>query len=183
MLDLAILVILIVGFFIGLKRGFILQLIHLTGFIISFIVAKMYYEKLAPKLTLWVPYPSFGDDSTIQMFFDSPNLEDAYYRAIAFVVIFFAVKIVLQIIGNMLDFVTNLPILKQLNIWAGGILGFIEIYLIMFILLYIAALLPIDPIQSVLNDSLMAKGIIKHTPILSQQIKDMWMTYMASLLL
>lgn len=180
MLDLAILIILILGFFVGLKRGFVLQLIHLTGFIIAFIVANMYYEKIAPKLTLWVPYPSFGDGTAIQMLFDNPNLEDAYYRAIAFVVIFFAVKIVLHIIGSMLDFVTNLPVLKQLNIWAGGMLGFVEIYLIIFILLYIAALLPVVPIQSALNDSFMAKGIIKHTPIFSQQIKEMWIAYRAS---
>jgi len=180
MLDLAIIIILILGFFIGLKRGFILQLIHLTGFIIAFIVAYMYYEKLSPKLTLWVPYPSFGSSSTIQMLFDNANLEDAYYRAIAFVVIFFAVKIVLHIIGSMLDFLSNLPILKQLNIWAGGILGFLEIYLIIFILLYIAALVPMDSIQSLLNDSFMAKGIIKNTPIFSQQIKEMWFAYIAS---
>ncbi|QED48857.1 CvpA family protein [Cytobacillus dafuensis] len=180
MLDLAIVIILIIGFIVGLKRGFILQLIHLTGFIIAFIVANMYYEKLAPKLTLWVPYPSFGDDSTIQMFFDHANLEDAYYRAIAFVVIFFAVKIVLHLIGSMLDFVSSLPILRTLNIWAGGILGFVEIYLIMFILLYIAALVPVDSIQNALNDSFMAKGIVKNTPIFSQQIKEMWIEYMAS---
>ena len=180
MLDLAILFILVLGFFVGLKRGFILQLIHLTGFIISFIIAYMYYQKLAPKLTLWIPYPNFGNDSTIQMIFDNANLEDAYYRAIAFVVIFFAVKIVLQIIGSMLDFVANLPILKQLNIWAGGILGFIEIYLIIFILLYIAALVPIDSLQSLMNDSFMAKGIINNTPILSEKIKEMWFAYVAS---
>ena len=180
MLDLALFIILILGFFIGLKRGFILQLIHLIGFIVAFIIAYLNYEKLAPKLTLWVPYPSFGSGTTIQMLFDNANLEDAYYRAIAFVVIFFAVKIVLQIIGSMLDFVANLPILKQLNIWAGGILGFIEIYLIIFILLYIAALVPIDSLQSLMNDSFMAKGIINNTPILSEKIKEMWFAYVAS---
>ena len=55
---------------------------------------------------------------------ENVNLEDAYYRAIAFVVIFFAVKIILQIIGSMLDFIAQIPVLKQLNVWAGGILGF-----------------------------------------------------------
>lgn len=180
MLDLAILAILIIGFFVGLKRGFILQLIHLAGFIIAFIVANMYFEKLAPKLTLWVPYPSFGKGTAFVMLFDQANLEDAYYRAIAFVVIFFAVKIVLHMIGSMLDFVAHLPVLKQLNIWAGGILGFIEIYLIMFILLYIAALVPVDSVQNALSGSFIAEGIIKNTPIFSQTIKEMWIEYMAS---
>ena len=65
MLDLIILIILGFGFLIGLKRGFILQIIHLTGFIIAFIIAYLYYDQLAPKLTLWVPFPNFSSDSDI----------------------------------------------------------------------------------------------------------------------
>lgn len=174
MLNLAIIIILLIGFIVGFKRGFILQLIHLTSFIISFIIAYVYYEELAPKLTLWVPYPQFSSNSTMKLFFEQTNLDDVYYRAIAFVIIFFAVKILLHIIGSMLDFVAHLPVLKQLNIWAGGILGLVEVYLILFLLLYIVALLPIDSIQTALNDSVMAKGIVKHTPVFSEQIKDMW---------
>jgi uncharacterized membrane protein required for colicin V production len=174
MLDLAVLIILCFGFLIGLRRGFILQLIHLTGFIIASIIAYLYYDQLAPKLILWVPYPNLSTNLTLPSVFDNVNLEDAYYRAIAFVVIFFAVKILLQIIGSMLDFVAQIPVLKQLNIWAGGVLGFIEVYLITFILLFIAALLPIESIQGSLTDSILAEFIIKQTPILSQLIQDLW---------
>jgi uncharacterized membrane protein required for colicin V production len=180
MLDLVVLAILVIGFFVGLKRGFILQSIHLAGFIVAFIVAYIYYEQLAPKLTLWIPYPNFGDNGALNLIFENGNLEAAYYRAIAFAAIFFAVKILLQIIGSMLDFVTNLPILRQLNVWAGGLLGFVEVYLIMFIVLYIAALLPIQAIQDPLNDSILAENIIKNTPVFSQQIKQLWIEYMAA---
>src|SRR3954469_3640724 len=167
MLDLAVLIILCFGFLMGLRRGFILQLIHLTGFIIASIIAYLYYEQLAPKLTLWVPYPNLSTKLTLPSVFDNVNLEDAYYRAIAFVVIFFAVKILLQIIGSMFDFIAQIPILKQLNIWAGGILGFIEVYLIMFILLFIGALLPIEGIQSALTNSILADLMVQHTPVFS----------------
>ena len=151
MLDLIILIILGFGFLIGLKRGFILQIIHLTGFIIAFIIAYLYYDQLAPKLTLWVPFPNFSSDSALSLVMENVNLEDAYYRAIAFVVIFFAVKIILQIIGSMLDFIAQIPVLKQLNVWAGGLLGFLEVYLIIFIVLFIGALLPMEGIQSALT--------------------------------
>lgn len=174
MLDLAIIAILFIGFFIGLKRGFILQVVHLTSFFISFFVAYLYYEKLAPKLILWIPYPQFSNHSSMKLFFNQMNLEEVYYRAIAFVIIFFAAKICLHIIGSMLDFLAYLPILKQLNVWAGGFFGVAEVYLLMFVILYISALLPIDMIQSPLNNSLMAKGIVEHTPILSQQIQNLW---------
>lgn len=174
MLDLLIMILLIIGLFIGIRRGLILQFIHLTGFIIAFIVAKMYGNDFADKLVLWVPYPSFGSDSPMDMIVSNGNLENAYYRGIAFVIIFFAVKIALQIIGSMLDFIANLPLLKQFNTMAGGILGFLEVYLITFIVLYFAALIPIEMIQTALHNSLLAEGIVKYTPILSQDIKELW---------
>ncbi|HLO10926.1 MAG TPA: CvpA family protein [Pseudoneobacillus sp.] len=180
MLDLAILFIFLIGFFVGLKRGLILQIIHLVGFIVAFVVASIYYDSLAPKLTLWIPYPNLGTDNPFQFIFKGNNFEDAYYRAIAFAVIFFAVKIFLQIIGAMLDFIAQIPILKQLNVLAGGFLGLVEVYLIIFILLYFSALLPIDFIQGPLEDSVLAKTIINHTPIFSKQIKEMWFDYMAA---
>lgn len=180
MLDLVIFIFLIFGFLVGLKRGLILQVIHLAGFIISFVVAYIYYDQLAPRLTLWIPYPSFGSDSSLELILDNGNIEESYYRAIAFVVIFFAVKILLQIIGSMLDFVAHLPLIKTLNIWAGGLLGFIENYLIIFIVLYIAALLPIEMIQGHLGNSFLANMMVEHTPYFSEKINDLWIDYKAS---
>ncbi|MFB7637730.1 CvpA family protein [Peribacillus butanolivorans] len=174
MLDLAILAILLIGLLIGLKRGFILQTVHMTGFIVAFIVAYVFYGDLAPNLKLWIPFPTIGDSSTINMFFEKVGLETAYYNAIAFAIIFFATKILWSMLGSMLNFITYLPILKQLNRWGGGILGFVEVYLIMFIILYIAALLPMDSIQEPLTGSFLAESIVKHTPFLSEQVKDLW---------
>jgi len=174
MLDVAIIFLLVIGFFVGLKRGFILQLFHLIGFIIAYIVANLYYEQLAPKLILWIPYPNLDNNSTLKILTNSGDMEQAFYRAIAFVMIFFAVKIVLQIIGSMLDFIAQLPILKQLNVWAGGILGFLENYLLIFILLYIAALIPMDIFQNTIDHSILAKAIVKHTPVFSQQLLNWW---------
>jgi uncharacterized membrane protein required for colicin V production len=181
MLDLAIILLLVFGFFIGLKRGFILQLVHLTGFIIAYIVANLYYDDLAPRLTLWVPYPNLGTTSPLKLLSEDGNMEVAFYRAIAFIIIFFAVKILLQVIASMLDFIAHLPILRQLNVWAGGILGFAEVYLLLFILLYIAALVPMEVLQKPLDDSIMANLLVNHTPFLSEQIKTIWIEYTTAL--
>ena len=174
MLDLVIVAILLIGLLVGLKRGFILQTIHMTGFIVAFIVAYVYYDELAPKLHLWIPFPTMGDTSSFQMLFDSVGLDTAYYNAIAFAIIFFITKIAWHMLGSMLDFIAHLPILKQLNHWGGGILGFMEVYLLMFIILYIAALLPMDAVQGSINGSILAETIIKDTPFLSEQVKELW---------
>ena len=179
MLDIILLSILLMGVAVGLRRGFILQLIHITGFLVAFIVAYLYYNDLAPKLELWVPFPSFGESSSYNMLFETIGIENAYYNAIAFIVLFFGTKIIWQIVGSMLDFIAQFPILKPLNRWGGGVLGFLETYLIIFIVLYVAALLPIQTLQESLQASFLAKTMVEHTPVLSATIKDLWFNYMS----
>ncbi|NBJ68953.1 MULTISPECIES: CvpA family protein [Clostridia] len=179
MVDILLLLLLIVGFLIGLKRGFILQLFHLIGFIAAFIAAALYYDDLGPKLSLWIPYPDLNENGKWAAFLQDLPLESGFYNAIAFLLIFIAVKIVLQIIASMLDFVASFPILNSVNKLLGAILGFVEIYLILFILLYIVALIPVAQIQTWINDSAVALFIIEHTPYFSGEIKELWFTHVA----
>ena len=181
MTDIILIVLLILGVLRGLKRGFILQAFHLIGFIVAFIVAVMYYDNLSNQLNMWIPYPDLPEGETWAVFLDSLPLESAFYNAIAFAILFFATKIVISIISSMLDFVAELPILHSINGLLGGILGFLETYFVMFVLLYIAALLPIGFIQQAIEGSSIAALIIDSTPILSEQIKPLWFEHVVTL--
>lgn len=174
MLNIIIIIFLVFGVFMGLKRGFVLQLLHLTGFIISFIVAVMYFKPLGEKLSLYIPYPDLTGEGAFASFLNNLPLETAFYNAIAFAVIFFAVKLILQIIASMLDFVASIPILGCINKILGAVLGFAEVYLIMVILLYILALTPVEGIQDAIQHSSIALSIIENTPYFSEQIFKLW---------
>src|SRR5690625_4813087 len=179
MITFLLLLLLLIGFFIGLKRGLILQLFHLFGFIISYIVAMIYFRKLAGSLSLWIPYPELNNEGWAA-FLNSMPLENAFYNAVAFMIIFFITKVVLQIIASMLDFVARLPLLKLVNKSLGSFLGFIEVYLTLFLLLSVMALLPVEKIQNLLESSRLAVGIVKHTPFLSKAIESLWFTEVLS---
>lgn len=174
MIDIILLLLLALGFFIGFRRGLVLQFVYLLGFIFSFIIAYLYFDDLSPHLRLWIPYPSLTDDSSLSLFLESLQLEKAYYRAISFSILFFGTKILTQIIGSMLDFLADLPILNTLNGWLGGALGFVEVYFLLFFLLYLGALTPLDFVQSIMDGSILAKSIVENTPIISKQIKELW---------
>lgn len=180
MVDFILIILLIFGFLMGLKRGFILQAFHLIGFIVAFSVAALYYNSIAEKLSLWIPYPELSDEGAWAAFLQSSSMENAFYNAIAFAIIFFAVKIILQIIASMLDFVASLPILRSLNKIAGAFLGFIEVYLILFVILFILALTPMANIQGWINDSSIGLFIIEHTPYLSEKVKSLWFMELGS---
>lgn len=174
MLTFGLFCILIFGFLMGLRRGLILQALHLTGYIISFIIATIYYQKLAEKISLYIPYADLPADGAWAVFLANMPLEEAFYNGISFVIIFIGAKIVLQIIATMLDFVARLPILKWINSLFGAILGFVEIYLIAFILLYVAALVPITKVQTIIEGSGLATFIIEKTPYLSNKMETLW---------
>lgn len=176
MLSLVLIVLLIFGFLMGLKRGFILQLFHLLGFFIAFYIAQKYYDQLAPQLALWVPYPDLTGESGWAVFLQTLPLENAFYHAISFVVIFFGTKIILQIITTMLDFIAAIPILRSVNKILGALLGFMEVYLIAMIILFIAALLPIERVQAIIKDSKVALYMIEQTPFLSEKLHKLWFT-------
>jgi uncharacterized membrane protein required for colicin V production len=182
MFDFIIIVLLIFGVLIGFRRGFILQLFHLVGFIIAFIVAVKYYHVVGERLALWIPYPELSSDNAWADFLQSLPLENGFYNAIAFALIFFAVKIILHIIASMLDFVASLPVLHSMNKLLGAVLGFVEIYLILFIILYIMALTPIGGVQTWMNNSSVALLIIENTPYLSEKVKDLWFTSMDNIM-
>lgn len=176
MISLLIFIVLIFGLLMGLRRGFVLQVVHLVGFFIAFIVASIYYKKLAGKLSLWIPYPDLTNDSAWAIFLNSMPLENAFYNSVAFAIIFFITKFIIQIISSMLDFVASFPILRKINALLGAGLGFVEVYFITFIVLFILALLPIESVQLRLKGSFLAQLIVEHTPILSSVAKSLWFT-------
>jgi len=180
MLDLILLLLLLAGFLMGARRGLILQIVHLTGFMAAYVIAYMYYDDLAPKIKLWIPFPTTTSTNAFFSILDHTSLEMAYYRAISFILLFIAVKIIWQILGSMLDFLADLPILRTINRWLGALFGFTEIYLIMFLLLYIGALFPYGGIEKAIDQSYIAHVMIEDTPFLSHKIHELWIDFSAA---
>lgn len=177
MLDLFILAVFIISLIIGAKRGLIVQLINIASFLIALVVAIIYYKPLADKFVLWIPYPGFTEGSTMTLVLDSLDIDRTFYRVFAFALIFFTVKIALQILGSMFDFLTYLPVLSSVNYLLGAVLCFIEAYIILFIGLYVIALLPIESIQSIVDSSFLTGLILEHTPVITSIFQNWWYIY------
>ncbi|MFS0574933.1 CvpA family protein [Sporosarcina sp. 179-K 3D1 HS] len=178
MLDLLIIFLLLGGLITGFRRGLIVQAIHMTGFIIALVVAYKYYKQLADKFVLWVPYPGVTTGSQFSLTVEQLDLDQTFYRLLAFVIIFLAVKFILQLFASMFDFLKYLPVLGFLARFGGAALGFVEFYILIFLVLYVLAMLPIDVIQNIVGRSLLANTMFEHTPLLSETVKKWWYIYM-----
>lgn len=175
MIDIIIIVLLVMGFFLGLKRGFVLQLVKLTSFIIAYLVAYWYCKDLAPILERFIPYP-FDQNVSVPEWIDASDMEAVFYQVIAFIVLFIVTKIALSLLGNLLNMFMEIPVLKQVNAIAGACLGFLEVYIILFVLLLIGTVLPIEQVQTSLQKSALSQIIVDDTPILSEKVKELWQT-------
>lgn len=177
MLDILIIFLLVGGLVTGFRRGLIVQLIHMTGFIIALIVAYTYYKQLAAKFVLWIPYPGIDARSKLSISVEQLDLDETFYRLLAFVVIFLAAKFLLQLVASMFDFLKYLPVLGFLARFGGALLGFVEFYILIFLVLYLVAMLPMEFIQNSIQSSLLANTMFEHTPILSETVKKWWYIY------
>lgn len=174
MLSIILFFILIISFFIGFRRGLILQVIHLLGLVVSFVVAYLYYQEVASYIRLWIPFPQLSEEGGMGLLVEAFDMEMVYYNGIAFAALFFITKIIMQIIGSLFDFIAHLPILHFVNGWLGGILGFLEGLVVIVVLLHVAALVQVDMVQAILQGSSFAQMIFEYTPIISDELKELW---------
>lgn len=178
MLDILLLILLLGGLIVGAKRGLIVQLIHMVGFIVALIVAYLYYKPLAEYFVLWIPYPAISEGSRFTIAIEQLDLDQTFYQLFAFALIFFVVKFALQLLASMFDFLKYLPVLGFLSKILGAILGLIEVYILLFIFIYVLALLPLGAVQNQLGNSGIAQMMLEHTPFFSEKVKEWWYIYM-----
>ena len=180
MLTLLILFVLAIGFYTGAKRGFILQILYSVGYFISYLVAKSNYKALAAHLELYIPYPSATEETKL-VFFNQEivlDLDQAFYAATAFLMILFIGWLIVRFIAIFAHGLTFLPILKQADWVAGGVLSMVVLYIGLFLVLNAVSMIPMDAIQNQFESSGLAKFMVKDTPVLSKQIYDLWVSQM-----
>lgn len=182
MLTLLIIIFLAIGFYSGARRGLVLQIVYTIGYIISMIVAKMYYRELASKIELYIPYPSATAESKFVLFNQSVvfELDQAFYAASAFLIILFGGWLVTKFIGMLCHKLTFIPLVKQVNSLGGGLLNLVVVYVGIFLFLTIFAMIPLDFVQNLYRNSGFARMIVNDTPFFSKAIYDWWVTSVIS---
>lgn len=167
--DFAIIILLIFGVVSGLKKGFTRQLLSAVGFIAVVIAAFLFREGVAEFLYSNLPFFSFGG-----YFKGVSVLNILVYETVAFLILVTLFSIILRvamlassIFEKFLNATVILGIPSKL---AGAVVGLIQYYVLVFIVLYILSFPMFD--QKPLEESKYANTILNETPILSGMIDD-----------
>lgn len=162
--DVIIIALLILGGVAGFKAGFIKKLTDFIGMFVVIILA--FYLKNYISVIMYENLPFFN-------FFGLINGIDALnillYEVIAFLVIFiallFVLKVVLMLTGLVEKILKATVILSIPSKLLGIVVGVIEMYVYLFLILVIVSLPIFD--SSFLKNSKMNNFILNNTPVLS----------------
>jgi uncharacterized membrane protein required for colicin V production len=175
-IDIIILGVLLAAMVIGFQRGLVRQVIRLTGFILSLLVAFWLYQPFAGWLATTFPLPiSSGMGSGFQPLVQSLNIERLLYSAIAFGLIATATRLAVGFAGGFVDGLAHLPALSMVNRWLGVAVALLEAGLIIIIAVNILVLLPQPGLTALFRDSYAAQWILQQTPALTESLRGLWM--------
>ena len=178
MISILLLLVLAWGFYIGYRRGLVLQVYYFLVAVISAFIAGQFYKSLGNQFHLLVPYanPQEGQGT---FFFPSDQLfqlDKVFYAGLAYLLVFG----ICYSIGRFSGLFLHLILTKKLGgTWfriGAGVLSLLVTLFVLQMALTILATVPMVAVQNSLEKSVVAKHIIQSIPFTTNFIKQLWVT-------
>lgn len=178
MIGILLLISLLLAFYEGARRGTALQFIHVIGFIVSLAIAAQSYETVGKKIELYVPYMSVTSESKLA-FFSQPqsfNLDHTFYAAFAYIAIVFGGWLLTKFLAIFFVGLRFTKLFGKFDWLFGGVMNSVLVYVIVFFILFLASLFPIDAVQALFTNDSISYHIVKDSPVLSNYFYRIWVT-------
>ena len=168
-LDALIIIFLMIGALAGFRRGLIKQGVLLVGLIVVLVLS--FYIRIPVSNFFYKNLPFFNFDG---VFKGMSVLNILIYESIAFLIVFSVLYIVLRVvikISGLIEKILKATIILGFFSKLGGlIVGALESYVVMFIILFVSS----QPFLKVtgMEDSKLTPIIVNKTPFLSDSVED-----------
>jgi len=164
LVDIGIILLLIMGVIVGFKRGVIHQTVVFIGFFAVIILSFILKNPVSAFMYKHLPFFNFGG-----YFKGVSVLNIILYEVLAFFLVFTVLSVIFRLLLKLSSFIEKLLnatiILGIPSKLLGMVVGFLESYVTVFIILFVVSL-PIFNF-TVVNESRYAEKILNNTPILS----------------
>lgn len=163
-IDIVIIIILAFGFLLGFVRGFTKELVNFLGLFVVLVLSFILKNPISVFLYKNLPFFNFGG-----IFKDVTVLNILLYEILAFIFVFSVLFVIFKILllgTKIFEKILKMTIILGIpSKILGGILGIIENWVYIFIVLYLLNL-PMFNIN-LTDKSSMANVVYEHTPILN----------------
>ncbi len=173
-LDALIILFLGLGFVIGFKRGFFKQTVIFVGTFAVLILSFILKDPIAEWLVNALPFINFGG------FFEGLiAINIIFYQFIGFLLAFSVLSFILKLLiiaSGIFEKILKLTIILGIpSKILGAVVGFLNYYIIVYIVLFLISL-PIINIE-IINQSNLRSKILNNSPILSKINEDLVGTF------
>lgn len=155
-IDILISLILLYFIFEGYKKGFVKQTATILGILISLYLAITNYAEFQYFLE---PYL---------------NVSDTFLQFISFAVIFIGVNIVIQILSNVFEKMTDNPFIQPVNQVGGALFGLIKGGVLVYFLVLILSEIPYQSLTDTMNESMFANRFLELTPYVKENLERLF---------
>ncbi len=168
-LDIIIIMLLVIGFIEGWKKGMLTSAVNLVASILIFVLAFILKGPISLILISHFPFLKFNG-----IFAGITSFNILLYEAIAFfiltILITIAFKLLLKLTGIFNKVINATIILGLPNKLLGSLINTVRYVIISFIIIFILSMIPAT--SHFVNESKVSKGLLNGTPILSSATKD-----------
>lgn len=177
MLTIIIIFILALAFYNGYRQGMVMQLIRLVGYVITFIIALMNFDKFTKTIEMLVPFPAIYSSTNFTLYNEELRLyiDQAFYNVITVILIMIIGFIITQIVSVFFSKLSYMPTFENFNGIIGGLINVFVTYFGIFIFLFTCSLLPIEWVQQQFVDNPFIYWIVSYTPLLSDFAVNTWL--------
>ena len=162
-LDIGIIIFIIFGGILGLKRGFTKELVEAIGFIVVIVLAYFLKNPLSVLMYEYLPFFKFGLLKNVEIF----NI--LIYEVIAFLICIIILSAILKVIllaTSIFEKILNTTIILGIpSKIAGAFVGLIHHFIVSFVILYILSIFCFD--VDFVNESKLKDKILNNTPLMS----------------
>jgi len=155
-IDIVISIILLYFIFEGYKKGFVKQTATILGILVSLYLAITRYAEFQYFLK---PYL---------------NVSETFLQFISFAVIFIGVNIVIQILSNVLEKMTDNAFVKPVNQVGGALFGLLKGGVLVYFLLLILSEIPYQSLTDTIDQSMFADRFLDLTPYVKENLERLF---------
>lgn len=178
MLTLLLIIIFLLAFYTGYRRGLWRELVYIAGYACAVFVAYLGYPRFAQTLSLYLPFPNPA--LTLDLAFYPTTmllqLNTIFYKIMAFLLIFFLGWLLVRFIGALCYRLSRSKtgFLALIKGSLGGLAHLSVVYLFCTLFLLLLSVLPLESIQTALNHSSLALWMLEKTPVLSNVLQQIF---------
>lgn len=154
-----ILLLLILAFRYGYKRGLLQTLLSMAGYIVIFVLAIMLAKPMGQALALSLPKLTANS-----------GFSTMFYQVLSFWIIAIVGSIIYRFLVRTVNGITRLPLISQINAFMGAALSTLLMYVVIFFGLLLMASWPSENVRTTVQESNVAQWILTKTPGFSKEV-------------